>query len=223
VTSELEVESIRKMGFTRPIEMIPNGIEIPQWIEESGTEGSQKNDNRYALFMGRLHPIKNLPTLLEAWQRVKPEGWTLQLVGSDEEAHREALRKQAEQLGISDRIEFLEPVYGTEKWRIIRNASLAVLISHSENFGLSAAEALGCGVPVIASKTTPWQSLESEKIGWWVPGTVNGVSEALSEAIQLSDADRKTMGARAARFVREAFSWETVTERFIRLYEECMT
>jgi len=76
---------------------------------------------------------------------------------------------------------------------------------------------------VIASKTTPWQSLESEKIGWWVPGTVNGVAEALSEAIQLSDADRKTMGARAARFVREAFSWETVTERFIRLYEECMT
>ncbi|MGA0369813.1 MAG: glycosyltransferase [Kiritimatiellia bacterium] len=227
--SELEAESIRRMGLGQPIAVIPNGIELPEAAEDSEHRTSNIerptskcfSTKRYALFMGRLHPIKNLPTLLLAWAQVRPEGWRLKLAGSDELAHRSELEQLARDLGIAEQVEFLGPVYGDAKWELIRGASLAFLISHSENFGISAAEALGCGVPVIASKTTPWECLLTEKTGWWVEGDPASVAGALSEALQLEDRELAAMGRRGAAYVKSTFSWDVISECFLEVYEEC--
>lgn len=229
--SELEAESIRKMGLLQPIAVIPNGIDIPEWAAQGAGGRGQWVDSmlhapssvpacgvRYALFMGRLHPIKNLPTLLRAWAVVKPEGWVLRLVGSDEVDHRAELEGLARELGISDRVEFLGPKYGTEKEELFRSSELAFLVSHSENFGIAAAEALGYGIPVIASKSTPWECLETEKIGWWVEGDVQGVSQGFRLFLGLSEEERISFTERAVSYSCKKFGWEAIAERFGEFY-----
>lgn len=259
--SELEAESIRRMGLKQRIEVVPNGIEFPKaahgaWGRVQGEEppgvaqgasayaslrcdmggigqgdfsmhhapsSMQTVGQKYALYIGRLHPIKNLETVLNAWAKIQPPGWKLKLVGSDEEGYQHKLQSLSGELGISDQVEFHSPVYDDQKWNIIRGASLSFLVSHSENFGLSAAESLGCGVPVIASHTTPWECLQSENMGWWVEGTVAGVSQALSAAIDMKEGDRQQMGCRGSQYVKKTFSWKSVTQQFEHLYQECIS
>lgn len=235
--SELEAESIRKTGLRQPIAVIPNGIEIPaaadkgEGIKDKGEMGersltsdlrpltsSPRSGFRYALFIGRLHPIKNLPTLLRAWADVRPEGWVLRLAGADEVDHRAELEALAKELGISERVEFLGPKYGKDKEELFRSSELAFLVSHSENFGIAAAEALGWGMPVVASKSTPWACLEEENIGWWVDKDVEGIVSALSEYMKLSDSSRVEMSKRAAVYAAATFGWSAIAHTFENVY-----
>jgi len=177
-----------------------------------------RSGTRYALFLGRLHPIKNLPALVKAWALVKPEGWRLKIAGSDEVGHRAELEALVRELGLAGRVEFLGPVHGDAKWELIRGASLAFLVSHSENFGISAAEALGCGVPVIASRSTPWACLESERMGWWVDKDPESLASAIRAFLLLPGEEREVLRRRAKSYAAAHFGWMAIAEKFTTLY-----
>lgn len=200
-------ESEKTEDGKTPISDLPTSNSLPRSV------------TRYALFIGRLHPIKNIPTLLRAWAEVKPEGWILRIVGSDEVGHRADLEKLARELGISEQIKFMGPIYGNIKEEIFRSSELAFLVSKSENFGIAAAEALAAGIPVIASKTTPWACLEEENMGWWVDGSVSGVSEALRKFFTLPEMEYHIMSERSQVYAERSFSWKVIAERFKELYE----
>ena len=122
-------------------------------------------------------------------------------------------------MNIADQIQFLGPVYGEEKEDLFRTSSLAFLVSHSENFGVAAAEALTAGIPVIASHTTPWSCLEKEKMGWWVLGSVEGIAEALESATSLDPSTESMMSKNAMEYAAKTFGWPAIAETFIRLYK----
>lgn len=173
---------------------------------------------RIALFMGRMHPVKNLPTLLEAWARVRPAGWKLRLVGADEVNHKALLATKARELGISDIVEILDPIYGAAKEQCLGEAQLFFLVSKSENFGISAAEAMAKGLPVITSKEIPWSCVESEGLGWWVPGQIEPLAEAIDAATQLDPKELARIGGRGRDYARNAFGWDRIAKDFIQTY-----
>jgi glycosyltransferase involved in cell wall biosynthesis len=72
---------------------------------------------------------------------------------------------------------------------------------------LTIAEALASGVPVIASRRTPWQGLETERCGWWVELGVDPLAQALDQAMGLESAERFRMGERGRKWIDSAFSW----------------
>ena len=112
-----------------------------------------------------MHPKKGLETLLQAWAKIEPAypGWRLSLIGPGEERYVGELRAMARTLGLG-RVSFGEPVYGAAKWDAYRAADLFVLPSLNENFGLTVAEALAAGTPVIATTGTPWSRVESRRL-----------------------------------------------------------
>ena len=67
--------------------------------------------------------------------------------------------------GLEKQIHFQGEVMGEDKIECYRGADLFVLPSFSENFGLVIAEALSCGVPVITTRETPWEELETHRFG----------------------------------------------------------
>ncbi len=215
--SGLEVKSITGMGIKCPVAVIPNGVELI--IRDSDRDRNAPQGNRFALFMGRLHPVKNLESLLKAWALVQPAGWILRLVGSDEVGYRAEMEDLAAELNILDQIQFLGPVYGDEKEDLFRTSSLAFLVSHSENFGVAAAEALTAGIPVIASHTTPWSCLEEETMGWWVPGSVEGIAAALEHATSLEPSAESMMRRNAMEYAANTFGWPAIAETFTQLYK----
>lgn len=215
-TSEVEAEEIRAFGVRAPIAIIPNGIDISD-IPESSLP--RQAATRTILYLGRLHPIKDLPDLIAAWTRLAPErpDWYLHIFGPDEGRQRAELEAMAVQLG-TQRIVFGGPVYGDEKVNLFHKADLFVLPTRHENFGISVAEALAAGVPAIVSHGAPWSGLERERCGWWVERGVEPLLTALRAATALPDGERCTMGLRGHAWMQREFSWDHIARQMLDVY-----
>jgi glycosyltransferase involved in cell wall biosynthesis len=213
-TSEEESAQIRAQGFRAPVAVIPNGIDLPE-----PAPAPPAGRLRTLLYLGRLHPIKALDRLLAAWAQVAPRhpGWQLIIAGPGESPHVAPLKEQAAALALP-RISFPGPVYGGAKAEAYRAASLFILPSRSENFGMSVAEALSHGVPAIVSRGAPWSGLEPERAGWWVENSVEGLAAALDSALPLSRATLAAMGARGRAWMARDFGWPGIAERMEAAY-----
>ena len=216
-TSQAEVESIREAGLTQPVAMIPNGVEIPP--EKLKAEiGKRKEDRRTLLFVGRIHPVKGLLNLVEAWGRLKPAGWRVVLAGREEQNHIAELQAAARVAGVEQDFEFVPAAEGEARWDFYHDADLFVLPSHTENFGIVAAEALACGVPVVATHGTPWGGLVEQRCGWWVNIGAESLAGALREAMALDDDARREMGRRGRGWMERDFSWTQVAAQMQSVY-----
>jgi glycosyltransferase involved in cell wall biosynthesis len=116
-----------------------------------------------ALFLSRLHPLKGLGMLIDAWAEIPHAGWQLLVVGTDEAGHEAEIKARVERRGLAGAVTFGGPRYGDEKVAVMQAADLFVLPTHSENFGIVVAEALACGVPVITTKGAPWGEILGEE------------------------------------------------------------
>ena len=171
---------------------------------------------RTVQFVGRISPYKGLPDLLRAFDA---DGWKLRIVGPDQDGYVEELKQLAERLGISDKVEFVGPKFGDELTREYASADLFVLPTYSENFGSVVIESLAQGVPVICTKGAPWKELEEYGCGWWPDVGVGPIRQALHEAMSLSDGERKQMGERGRRLVKEKYTWKAVCAKLMAGYE----
>lgn len=220
-TSDMERDWIERYVGTGPrIYVIPNGVELPA---AAAAAAKPARRTRQVLYVGRLHPLKGLDLLLEAWGRVRrslPDGqpWQLVVAGPDEQRTRMRLEEQARRTGL-DNVSFIGAVFGAEKAAAFAAADLFVLPSRSENFGIAVAEALAAGVPVITTKATPWSEL-SGPCGWWVDATSESIAVALDAAMHLSDAERVAMGAKGRALVEARYQWPAVGRAMVAAYQE---
>ena len=212
-TAEPEALAIRELGFRQPIAIIPNGIEIPE-----PAQATHEKCHRVALFVGRIYPVKGLLNLVKAWATVRPQNWRCIIAGPDEAGHRKEVEATVRDAGLGRDFAFPGAVTDDEKGDLYRSADLFVLPSFTENFGLVVAEALACGVPVITTRGTPWESLHHHDCGWWVELGVEPLAAALKEATALSDAKRREMGQRGRDFVTATFSWPKIGQNMVAVY-----
>lgn len=206
-TSQTEADQIRAFGLTMPIALYPNGVALR--ARPSGVV-----PERTVLSLGRLHPVKGLDILIRAWADVSgifPD-WTLRIIGPDCDGYANYLRSLAAGYGLRN-VSIEGPIYEERKFRLMAEASLFVLPSLTENFGLTVVESLMMGTPVIASRGTPWAELDEQGCGAWVPGTVGAFARALATFMRLPDSARRDKGASGRAWVREKFSWDSVAEQ----------
>ncbi len=214
-TSVQECQDIRKFGLLAPIATLPNGIDIPNLPTRSPKTGSLKQ----LLYLCRLHPIKGIEHLLNAWAAVQSQfpDWVLRIVGPDAGGYRKKLEALTERLQLA-RVTFLGPRYGDDKWAEYAAADAYVLPSHSENFGMSVAEAMACGLPVITTTSTPWVDLDSRRVGWSVTPDVNALTQALRSALSTPQGELIAIGQRGRKWMAEEFSWKKVAKDMIEVY-----
>jgi glycosyltransferase involved in cell wall biosynthesis len=200
-TSEQEYESIRRVGMTNPVAVIGNGV----WLEPVQKALPRE---REVLIVARLHPIKAIDRLLHAWGHVQGAfpSWRLRIVGPDSDGYLDTLKRLSQELRL-ERVDFGGAAFDAEKEELFSRASVFVLPSHSENFGLTIAEALSYGLPVIASRGTPWQRLETRGCGWWVSNDVPSLAKALQAALATDPAVLSQMGEKGRRWMSEEFGW----------------
>lgn len=219
-TAQDECDHIRQLGFRQPIIIAPNGVEIPCVMPEK-TWGDPVYSHT-AIFLSRLHPGKGLLTLAEAWARVRPIGWQMLVVGPDSYGHKKDVIARINQLGIARDWQFVGELSDGKKWSAYRSADLLIHPSVSENFGITIAEGLAAGLPVIATKGTPWSDLEAKGCGWWVDVGVAPLEAALRKAMNISDMERRAMGVRGQKLVSEKYTWNAVADVMISGYKEIL-
>ena len=213
-SSPQEYQDFRRLGLAHPVCILPNGVDLG--VAQTSSEGS--DDRRVLLYLGRLHLQKGLDALIRAWREAAGAhgNWWLRIVGPDD-GFEAQLRTLVEEEGVK-RVEFAGPKYGEEKLREYRDADVYVLPTHSESFGMTIAEALANGTPVITTKGAPWPGLETERCGWWIEQGVRPLTEALREAMSIDAAERAAMGARGLEWMRKDYSWNFITLQMADVY-----
>lgn len=210
-TAEEERKHIEALGWNNNIIMVPNGIDTAP-IEMK----SEWKDAKDLLFMSRIHPKKGLEILIEALVDVR--GLNLKIAGDGEADYVQSLKNLVSCKGLTERVTFTGPIYGEEKWRMIRDADVVVLPSYSENFGLIVAEALASGTPVMTTTGTPWKSIEEYGCGWWIDANVDAVKHALNSVESTLSGVLKKMGLRGRALIEEQFSVEKLAKRLLITY-----
>jgi glycosyltransferase involved in cell wall biosynthesis len=171
------------------------------------------------LFLGRVHPKKGLDVLLNAWRAIEPrfKDWDLRIVGPDNDGYLHRMKQLAADLGLQ-RVRFDGPLHGDAKWEAYRAAALFVLPTHSENFGISVAEALAAGTPVIVTKGAPWPQLEAQGAGWWIELGTEALVPALERAIDLGVETLSGMGQAGRAWMIRDYSWSRIGRTMAEVY-----
>jgi len=213
-TSDMEMNTFKKLGFKNKIINIPNSIKIPK----INLKFKIKKKKRI-LFLNRIHKKKGISELLNAWKHIhnKYLDWELVICGFDENGYRDKMIKLSNDLKLN-RVVWKDFVMGKDKDKLFRSSDLFVLLSHSENFGLSIAEALSFGLPVITTTNTPWKDLEKYKCGWCIDLKMKKIVKTIENAICLNPKKMILMGKRGRAWVVRDFSDQSIAPKLQSAY-----
>jgi glycosyltransferase involved in cell wall biosynthesis len=212
VTSEKEREASLERLPNAVTTMIPNGTDIPELLPPRRW---RPDGVLRLLFLGRLDPQKGIENLLEALSQIANNDVRLDIYGTGDPGYSKRLASLANDMNLGDRVRFHGRVEAEEKTKVFMSVDLCVMPSYGENFGMVVIEALAHGVPVIASKGTPWAMLVSKRCGLWVENT----PESLARAIQSTRGmDLCEMGKRGREWVCAEMSWKGIANDMLAVY-----
>lgn len=207
-TSAEESADLRRLGFKQPICVAPNGVSLPLASETEAAKIHWRSilrdqlDRPIALFYSRFHKKKRLLELIDTWLDYGSKDWLLLVVGIPEEYTARMIENYILRSGHSGRVIAYDGAGHPPPYAI---ASLFLLPSHGENFGLSIAEALANGVPALVTDTTPWKGLNQNGAGWCVPWSDYGAAmlKATSENLEALS----LRGSAGREWIRRDYSW----------------
>ena len=214
-TAEPELADIRRHGFSQPVAVIPNGIDVPPLVRTPG-------ERRTMLYLGRIHPNKQVEMLVRAWSQLEAEhpDWQLSVVGTDIDArgYLEKMRRLAEELRL-ERISFDGELVGKAKLDAYRSSDVYVLPTLTENFGVTVAEALAAGTPVIVTKGAPWPNLEANGAGWWIDHGIEPLVASMRFAMSRPREELEEMGRSGRQWMLNDYAWPTLAAKMLEFYE----
>ena len=151
---------------------------------------------------------------------LRPDFPDIQVVIAGDGFERPDLEMLAKDLKIDDCTEFLGWVPNTDLPRFYRAAVASVIPSLEEGFGIPAAEAMGCELPVVASDAGGLPEVVEDGVtGYVVPkGDADALADALHSLLDDPDLGRR-MGVAGRNRSLERFSWELTAEKIEAVYD----
>ena len=215
-TCEKDYEEIRAAGYGQPVAIVPIGMNLPTLGEAACPQDDGK---RTVAFFGRIHKVKAVDNLVLAWARVSAQhpNWELVVAGPDDGMVATLNAIIAERK--IPRVRLIGEINGAAKYEFLSSIDLYVLPSHTENFGVTVAEALACGTPVVVSTNTPWGGVVANRCGWFAANDMDTLVATLDEAMGVTREKLREMGARGRDWVRRDFCWEGVGREMLSAYE----
>lgn len=213
--SEAVAAHVRRTFGARPV-VIPNGIDLERFRRGDRAQARRAlglpDGAEIVGAVGRLHPQKGLPDLLRAFAALDRAEALLVLAGEGEE--EAALRRLARDLGVLERVRFLGFVEDVP--RVLAALDVMAMPSRWEGFGLGLAEALACGVPVVASAVDSLPEVAGEAAVLVPPGAPERLAEALARL--LGDPARRAALAREGPARAAGFGLERMLQAHRELY-----
>jgi glycosyltransferase involved in cell wall biosynthesis len=205
------------------IHVVRNGIDVDAFRRDAVVrqtvrkELGVENDTVLVGAVARLHPLKGIDVLAEAASLLAP---TLKLAiavvgdGQDRQAIEHQLARSAVRFDLLG--------MRSDVARLLHAFDLLVMPSRSEALPLALLEAMACELPVIVTDVGEMPAIVGNEAGAIVPPeNARRLANAI-ETLAASTATRQTMGARAAKIVRDRFSLEAMVDQYVEVYERLL-
>ena len=211
------------------VQVVPNGIDCSEfdtalvplrfdYFEKFFPDAAVAPEHaRVMIGLGRLHAIKAFDVAIRAFHTIaEAHPKAVLLIAGGDDGERARLSKLIADLGLVGRVALVGEVKGDDKIAFLKGADLLLFPSHSENFGMVALEAMAAGVPVVASRKTPWQEVEVRGSGVWVDNTPEAFARAMAD---LMTRDLGPM-CNSARAHAACYNLAVVASAFEKVYSE---
>lgn len=209
------------------VHAVPNGVDLD--LHRPGVDGGARlvaggggdPDRPYVLFVGTVHPRKNLPVLRAAMERLVRQGLEHGLVlvagpAPDRRDSSDLLRAAC--APIADRpVVNLAGIDDAGLARLMAGADALCLPSLLEGFGMPVVEALACGTPVVVADRGALPEVVGDA-GIVVEPTVERVAHGLHRV--LTDAEQAAELRRRGPLRAKAFGWDAMVDRWVRVLHD---
>jgi glycosyltransferase involved in cell wall biosynthesis len=208
-TSRREVETLEATGIG-PVVFAPNGVDVDELRPDDPGATRHKfgiaPTEKVVLFLGRIHPIKRLDLIAASVGRLGSTIPDVRVVvaGPDADGWQSRVARRFADAGV--RATWTGAVTGRDKANLLAAARVLVSCSDTESFGMSVAEAMAAGTPVVVTRTCPWPDVEREGAGRWVPQDAEAMATALGEILRDETLGR-SMGERGRALVARNYTW----------------
>lgn len=221
-----EVKNIFQVPSDK-IHVIPNGVDLHGFKALDDTfqrTDFASDDEKIVFFVGRLVPEKGLHILLDAASKVIYHYPKVKFVIAGKGPSADYLRAKATILGLEERCYFTGYINDKVRNSLYRSSDVAVFPSIYEPFGIVALEAMAAGVSIVVSDTGGL----SEIVNHGIDGlkAIQGNADSLANSILTLLKDKKLakyLAKNASVKVKNEFSWHTIAEKTLSVYEEVIS
>jgi poly(glycerol-phosphate) alpha-glucosyltransferase len=224
---DAEAQSIRAYGMRNPVCIIPNGVDLPELVEGSALEVESLPFRKFAqgrkilLYLGRLHPKKNLANLVRAWKQTlqshpsAAKNWILAVAGWGASAYEQKLQD----LAAGPSVVFVGAQFGAEKKACYHACDAFILPSLSEGLPMTVLEAWAYAKPVLMTPECNLPEGFAAGAALQIGTTPEQIAAGLTQLAEMSDDDRRAMGACGRTLVATKFSWPQIGEQMRSVYD----
>jgi glycosyltransferase involved in cell wall biosynthesis len=228
---EAEAQSIRAYGMRNPICIIPNGVDLPEVTESLALKPRNSVLQKFVqgrktlLYLGRLHPKKNVANLVRAWKQtlsshpLTPENWVLAIAGWDQGGYECELKKLASDYGLTASVSFLGPLFGQEKEAAYRLCDAFILPSLSEGLPMTVLEAWAHAKAVLMTPECNLPEGFAAGAALQIGTSPEEIAAGLKQLLEMTDDDRRAMGDRGRTLIAPKFSWPRIGEQMRSVFE----
>ena len=209
-TSEKEKKEILYFFKNASVQLLSDGIDFDSGFVKKKCDFSNQN---YISALARIHPVKGFDLLIEAMVKiikVRPK-LNLFIAGFDDGCLND-LKQLVVKLKLENNVRFVGELSGDIKNQFLAHSKCLFMPSHTENFGIVAAESLAVGTPVIASKNTPWKVLEQTNAGLHIENNPEQIYKSCILLLdKLEDFEKNTQS------LAKEYQWKNIAEKYLSI------
>jgi len=172
-----------------------------------------------AVFLGRLHPSKGIFDLIKIWKIViknKPE-LKLGIIGSGDVKITKKFKEEILKEGLQDSMDLLGYLEDNEAFSVLKKSKIFVFPTREEGFGLAVAEAMACGLPVVAWDLPVFKEVFPKGMLRIPMGEFEKFAKSILELVKNENLYKKL--TTEAKEIIQHFDWNVVAERELNLIE----
>jgi len=203
---------------------IPNGVTALKnsaCKSLSYIEGNLKDRTRTILYVGRLEKYKGVHFLIRAFSKVASTVKDCKLLVVGEGSYKSALISLSNRLKIRNKVFFLNHVNELELTRLYLSSDIFIMLSQYEAFCIALAEAMGYGLPVIATKVGGITELVGNDRGFLIeyPPDIDALAKIIIRLLKSPKLSQET-GYKAKNYILSNFSWESIAKKHLDIYQQ---
>ena len=210
VSNNLDRGFLLRNGFSPDKVLVTYGA-----VDWQNVNKSVKKEPVYdACYIGRFHKQKGFPDLIEAWKQVckRYPRAVIAIVGNDTNFNE--VVENVRNKGLSENIKFLGFLNGVEKFNVMKSSKLCVFPSTHESFGIVVAEAMACGLPVVAYDLPVFREIYPAGMLRTPTGDVSALADNIIGI--LSNEGKKERNSEEAFELSKRFTWEKTAEDILQ-------
>ena len=183
----------------------------------------KEKDKIKIIYFGRIHPIKNIDLTIKSLVNIKGK-LIFDIYGAvDDFEYYKSCINLSKALPNNIKVNFLKPFDYQNLTKIISRYHLFISMSKSENFGHSIIEAIGCGLPIIISKFTPWRNLAKENVGFDIESSELILYKTICKYLKMDNEEYRLSNKGVSSFYNKISNHINLKQKYIHMLNKVLS